>query len=102
MNKKIFLILFGVLLLPILVSAQDVTVQSLVDAAVQTGLAIASGVVVLLWVLTGILFLSASGDPGKLDKAKLALFAAVGGTVIVIIAQGALPMIENAFNLPSS
>ena len=98
MDKKIiFLILFGILLLPSLATA--VSIQGMVDGAVQTSLYIASGVVVIMWVVTGILFLSAAGDPGKLGSAKTSLFAAIAGTVIVIVASGAVNLVRSAFHM---
>ncbi len=99
MNKKyIFVILLAVLVLPVLVSAQ-VTITGLVDGAVNVSLYIASGVVVILWVVTGILFLTAQGDPGKVKTARTALLTAVAGTVIVLIAGGALNFVKNAFKI---
>lgn len=98
MNKKIFfLISLAVLALPSLAFA--VTIQSMVDAAVQTALYIASGVVVILWIVTGILFLSASGAPEKLNAGKKALFAAIAGTLIVIVAASALQLVGHAFGI---
>ena len=98
MNKKIlFLSLLAVLFVPTLTSA--VTIQSMVDAAEQTTLYIASGVVVILWVVTGLLFLSASGAPEKLKSARTSLFASVAGTVVVIIAASAISIVTGAFNL---
>ena len=104
MRKKIFFsILSGFLLFPFLSLAEEegegITVAGMVDAAVQTALYIASGVVVILWVVTGILFLSASGAPEKLSSAKKSLFAAVAGTVIVIVASGALALVGGAFGI---
>lgn len=99
MDKKIlFLILLGVLVLPSLASA-DVTITGMVDAAVKTALYIASGVVVILWIITGILFLTAQGAPEKLKSAKTALIAAVAGTILVIVAQGALSLVGSAFGI---
>lgn len=99
MNKKaLFLILSGALVAPIVASAQ-VTVGGMVHAAEQTALLIASGIVVILWIVTGVLFLTASGDPGKLGTAKKALFASVAGTVIVIIASSAIALVGSAFGL---
>ncbi len=99
MNKKIlFLILSGVIILPGLTFAA-VTIQSMVDAAVQTALYIASGVVVILWVMTGIIFLTAQGAPEKLSTGKKALIASVAGTVLIIIASGAINLIKGAFNI---
>ena len=98
-NKKIFfLILLGVLILPGLASAQ-ITVATIVHAAEQTTLLIASGIVVILWIITGILFLTALGAPEKLGTAKKALFAAVAGTVLVIIAGSAIALITDALKL---
>lgn len=102
MNKKIlFLILLGVLILPGVISAQ-VTITSMVDAAENVALYVASGVVVILWITTGILFLTAQGAPEKLSSAKKALFAAVAGTILVIVAGSAIALISNAFNLGGS
>lgn len=100
MNKKIlFLILPAVLLLPRLVSA--FTIYTMIDASVNLALYIASGVVVILWIITGILFLTASGDPAKLKTAKTALIASVAGTVLVIVASGAIGLVSSAFDLNS-
>lgn len=101
MNKKIlFLILLGVVVLPSLASAQQVTVQTIVQGAVTTTFYIADGVVVILWVITGILFLSAQGAPEKLNSAKKALLASVAGTVLVIVASSAVYLVGNAFHIP--
>ena len=84
-------------MLPVLASAQ--TFQSMADAAVKTALYVASAVVVILWLVTGAIFLTAQGDPGKLGAAKMALFAAVAGTLIIIVAQGALTLVGSAFGI---
>lgn len=98
MNKKISLLtLLAALALPGLASA--VTIGGMVHAAEQTTLLIASGVVVILWVVTGILFLSASGAPEKLSQGKKALFAAVAGTLIVIVASSAIALVGQAFGI---
>jgi len=99
MNKKIlFLALLGVLVLPTLAAAA--TLQGMSDAAAQTALYVATGVVIVLWVLTGILFLTAQGEPATLNKAKMALLAAVIGTVVIIIAStGADTFVKSIFGL---
>ena len=99
-NKKIsFLVLLCALALPSLVFAQGVTIKGMVDAAVQTTLYIASGVVVILWIVTGILFLQASGAPEKLGAGKKALIAAIAGTLIIIVASSAMTLVGSAFGL---
>ena len=98
MNKKIlFLVLLGVLLLPSLASA--VTIQSMVAAAEMTAFYIASGVVVILWIVTGILFLTAQGAPETLGKARKALFAAIAGTLLVIVAGSAIALVGQMFGI---
>ena len=99
MNKKtFFLILLGVLVLPLLTSAA--TLGSMADAAAQTALYVASGVVVVLWVVTGILFLQAQGEPATLSKAKLALMTSIAGTVVVLIANaGAASFVRDIFKI---
>jgi len=101
MNKKISLLISSaVTALPGLVFAADaVTIKTMVNAAVKTTLYIASGVVVILWIITGLLFLTAQGDPGKLGSAKTALFASVAGTLLVIVAASALSLVGSAFGI---
>jgi len=99
MNKKtLFLTLLGILILPNFALA-DITIKGMVDAAVQTTLYIASGVVVILWIVTGLLFLQAQGAPEKLGSAKKALFASVAGTLLVIVASSAISLVGPAFGI---
>jgi uncharacterized membrane protein (DUF485 family) len=98
MDKKILLlILLGVLVLPTVACA--FTLESMADAAVQTTLYVASAIVVILWVVTGILFLAAQGAPEKLSTAKKALLAAIAGTVLVIVAASAASLVGQAFGI---
>ena len=109
MSKKIlYSILLGVFALPVLVLAQNsgsgsgdggVTIKSMIHAAENTALFIASGVTVILWIVTGLLFLTAQGAPEKLKSARTALIAAVGGTVLVIVAGSAIALVSSAFGL---
>lgn len=103
-SSKKNLILVAILATPGLAFAQAVppspiTITGMVVAAVNTALFIASGIVVILWVVTGILFLQAQGAPDKLSTAKKALIAAVAGTLLVIIASSALSLVRSAFNV---
>ena len=99
MNKKIlFLTLLGTFALPALAFA--LTLQDMADGAALTALYVASGIIIVLWVLTGILFLQAQGEPATLSKAKLALMAAVIGTVVIIIANaGAMDFVKSIFHI---
>lgn len=98
MNKKILLLTaLGALVLPALSLAADL--PSMARAAAGTALGVATGVVVVMWVVTGILFLMAAGAPENLGKAKTALIASVIGTVVVIVANGALGLVGGAFGI---
>lgn len=109
MKKETLLAFLSIILIsPLLAFAQaggngggGLTIQGMVDAVVQTTFYIASGVVVILWVITGILFLTARGAPDQLSKAKTALIAAVVGTFIVIVAGSAISIVRSAFGLNS-
>jgi small-conductance mechanosensitive channel len=95
-NKRIFfLALLAILLLPVTVFAQQITIKSMSEGIANAVWVIATVVVIVIWVTTGILFLSAFGAPEKLKKAKIALFSAIAGTVLVILAYGAIDLVKN-------
>lgn len=95
-RKYLFLIFSIVLTAPLLASAQALTIEGMVTSIVNVTLFIASAIVIILWVITGILFLTAQGAPEKLNKAKIALFASVAGTIIIIAANSALALVWEA------
>lgn len=97
MNKKIlFLILLSFLIIPGVILAEDVgPIETIVNNIVAVITYIAAGITVILWIVTGLLFLSSMGDPSKLSVAKKALFASIGGTVLVVLAYLAGIIIEN-------
>jgi uncharacterized membrane protein (DUF485 family) len=100
MNKKtLFLILLsGVLVFPCIAGAQTIggMVTNVVNNVVWP---LAIGLVVILWIVTGLLFLLAQGDPGKLTNAKGALVAALIGTIIVVISSVAINVVRNALGI---
>jgi uncharacterized membrane protein (DUF485 family) len=90
MNKKIlFLILLGfIVTLPVIALAANVQdtadiAESVKNLATDIGIAI----VVIGWVITGILYLTAGGAPDKTGTAKKALIACVIGTAVIILAN---------------
>ncbi len=102
MNKKIlFLILLAfvvALAFPNITSAA-ITLSGMAEAiAIQVWL-VGTWIVVIMWVVAGILFLTAQGDPGKLNAAKTGLFAAIGGTILIILAKIAMAFVANSFGL---
>ena len=94
MNKKIlYLALLSILVLPSVAFGQA-TVAGIVTSIVNTVWIVATGIVVVLWLTTGIMFLTAQGAPDKLNKAKIAFLAAIAGTAIVVLAFSARGIIE--------
>jgi len=100
MNKKtLFSILTTALVCPVLALAAVPTIGGMAAAIAGQVYIVGTWIVVIFWVVTGILFLTAQGEPGKLEKAKMSLFAAIGGTVIVILAKSAVAFVANSFGL---
>jgi len=104
MKKNLFFIfLAGALVLPKSVLAiactGGVTITNMVCNVANTVWIVATGIVLIFWIITGLLFLTAMGDPTKLATARKALIASVAGTVLVILAYSALEIIGNAILL---
>lgn len=101
MNKKtlLFIILSAVLALPNIASAVAITLGSMAAAIAGQVVIVATWIVVIMWVVTGILFLTAQGEPGKLNLAKNSLFGAIGGTILIILAQSAITFVAKSFGL---
>ena len=101
MNKKtLFLVLLlGVLVVPNISLAQ-VSLDNMVESIKDLLVNIASFVVVIGWVIAGILYLTAAGNPEKTGLAKKAMIAAAVGTVLVILASADIyGMIKSALNI---
>ncbi len=76
------------------------TVQGMVDNVINNVIwPVGLGAVVIFWIITGVLFLSAMGAPEKLGIAKKALFASVAGTIIVVLAATAITLIKGALGI---
>jgi hypothetical protein len=65
---------------------------ALLDAATKVGLAAAA--LFLAWA--GFLYMTASGSPRRMESAKDAAFAAVGGLAVVLLAHTIAELISNA------
>ncbi|MEK7562085.1 MAG: hypothetical protein AAB509_00185 [Patescibacteria group bacterium] len=102
MNKKIlFLAVFtAVLAIPTIVFGQ-VTAPQMVRTIRDAALTIAYSVVIIGWIIAGILWLVSAGSPERTGIAKKATFAAVIGTVVVILSNIAYDVIANLLNIPT-
>jgi hypothetical protein len=66
--------------------------QTLLDAASRVGLAAAS--LFLAWA--GFLYMTAGGSPRRMESAKDAAFAAIGGLAVVLLAKTIAELVQNA------
>jgi len=99
MNKKIlFVVLLAVILLPTKILAVA-TIADMAGAIATQVVKVGEFIVIIMWIVTGILFLTAQGDPGKLNAAKTGLFASIAGTIIIIIAVNAVTFVKNSFGI---
>jgi hypothetical protein len=97
MNKKLFylLVLFSVLLLPFQAYAAVDSIQSLMKALVGSALwAIFTAIVVFCFIYSGVLFLSSSGEPAKLAKARASFFWGIAGVIVGIIAYSIINIVS--------
>jgi ascorbate-specific PTS system EIIC-type component UlaA len=97
--KKIILSLSEAIFIsaPALVFAQ--TIGSMAQAIAGQVVIVGTWIVVIMWVVSGIMFLTAQGDASKLNNAKWGLFAAIFGTILIILAQGAITFVRNSFGI---
>jgi hypothetical protein len=65
---------------------------TLLDAATKVGLTAAA--LFLAWA--GFLYMTASGSPRRMETAKDAAFAAIGGLAVVLLAHTIVQLVSNA------
>ena len=101
MNKKIlFLTLFLLVgILPVAVLA-EVEVPLILENIKNMFIAVGAAVVVIGWIITGILYLTAAGGE-RLAVAKKALVACVIGTAVIVLANVAQGILGFYLNPPS-
>jgi type IV secretion system pilin len=66
--------------------------DTLLDAATRVGLAAAA--LFLAWA--GFLYMTAGGSPRRMESAKDAAFAAIGGLAVVLLAHAIAQLVQNA------
>jgi len=98
-NKTSILIIILTSLLSLPAISLAVTVEGMAENVKNISLKVGIAAVVVFWVATGVLFLSAQGSPEKVSTAKKALFMAIAGTVIIIIAATAISFVSSALGI---
>ncbi len=101
MNKKVLLslVLLGAAILPFSVFAQpsgDIgSIDSLIDKLGSFLWTIFGGLALVMFVIAGIMFLTAQGDPEKVKNARNAFLWGVVGIVVAILAYSIVSIVEN-------
>lgn len=87
-NKKILILILltGILAPPVVASAAVDSIQSLSIAIASVMWVVFVGIAVVCFVLAGVFFLTALGDPEKIKRAKSALVWGVVGIIVAILA----------------
>lgn len=103
MKKILYLTLLTELLCPLFVLADDAkpapTIGDMATALAGQIWLVGTALIVIFWVVTGVLFLTAQGEPGALTKAKMALFVSIAGTIVIILAKSAGTFVASLFGL---
>jgi len=97
-NKKILSsILLGALLLVVfsmpLVASAD-SISGIVGKIKDSLSGLGAGLATIAFIIAGIMFLSATGNPSRMTIAKGALVAGVIGIVIILLADGACEFVK--------
>jgi Type IV secretion system pilin len=72
--------------------------EQLLDIATKVGFAAAA--LFLAWA--GFLYMTAGGSPRKMESAKDAAFAAIGGLAIVLLASTIAGLVQSAIGAPAT
>ena len=98
MNKKIlFLILLGVILFPSFCFAIPGDLKTIVNNFAKNLGEITAGASIIAFIVAGIMFLTATGNPSRMTIAKGALIAAVIGIVILALSGTASKFVGDMF-----
>jgi len=75
------------------------TLQELVDKLIDFIFAVAIAITPLVLIYAGFLFLTAGGDPQKVNQAKSLIFWALIGLTIVILAKGLIKVLQDVLGV---
>ncbi len=70
-------------------------IKAIEGAAVKIG----ASVVIIGWIIAGVLWLISMGNPSKLAAARMAILAAVVGTLLIIISATAETFVKTLLNI---
>jgi len=97
MDKKILFFLLAVIsIVPVTVLAAEANpIQGIICRAGTVIGNSATAIIVISFILVGIFFLSAVANPERFSVAKKALFWAIMGTIVCLLAVSSITIIKN-------
>ena len=112
-NQKIFFsILFAALILPINIALADVTadlrdritldsIPTIISTITGLIWKVFVGIAVVCFILAGIKFLTAQGDPEKIKEARRFVYWGAAGIVVAILGYSIVVIVRNALIPPA-
>jgi hypothetical protein len=99
---KLALVSFSALLLPVLALAQPAvqigSLQEIVNSIERAMWIVFGGIAVICFVVAGILFLTAGGQPEKVQAARSAFIWGIAGVVVGIVAYSIIAIVSSAIS----
>lgn len=95
MNKKNFILILFLffLILPIISYAQPIDFKAVINRVTDLLWTIFAGLVVVMFIIVGFLYLTSRGEPGKIQTANKALIWTIIGIAVGILAYSAYNII---------
>jgi len=101
MNKKIIflILLLAILLLPVTSFGAVNSVKDLITNAKTSLTGIGGALATIAFIVAGIMFLTATGNPSNMETGKKALIAAIIGIVIILLSATAETFVKTFFSI---
>lgn len=110
MRKKIAILIFLGLVLPLLVSAIEIikienplgakNFRDFIEAIITFLFNVALAVVPLMVVIAGFYLVTAAGEPARIQTAKNIILYTIVGFVIILLAKGFIALLEQILQTP--
>jgi len=100
MNKKLLYLTLLVIVLVLPTITNAATATDIATAVQRAAVGVGGPLIVVGWVVAGILYLTSAGSPERTGVAKKAAFAALIGTVLVLLSLGAVGFVRDLFGIP--
>ena len=94
MKKIITLIILGALLVPVVGLAQESKIVTTLEKIRDTLWTFLIIVAAICFIFAGFLFLTAGGDPNKVNTAKQAVFYGLVGVLVAALANTLVALVE--------